>query len=78
MILLAVMIFGPVVFIGGYRLGVGDRPQVPSVRCHAYEGIVKDVMEKNKIIHRLEKRIFQLKRANRNLRLRVNARKEQS
>ena len=37
-------------------------------RCHAYEAFIKDWVKKNQVIHRLETRIFRLKRANRNLR----------
>lgn len=40
----------------------------PPARCHAYEYIIKDWLAKNRVIHRLERRICQLKRANRNLR----------
>jgi hypothetical protein len=47
--------------------------EIKSSRCHAYDGIIKDWQEKDRIIHRLEKRIFRLKRANRNLREIVRA-----
>jgi hypothetical protein len=33
-----------------------------------YRAYIQDWLEKNRIIHRLEKRVCQLKRANRNLR----------
>ena len=39
-----------------------------TIRCHIHERILDDWLEKNRIIHRLEKRVCQLKRANRNLR----------
>lgn len=64
-------LLGAVLFYAGYERGksVARKERVvPVTRCHAYEGIITDWMKKDRVIHRLETRIFRLKRANRNLR----------
>ena len=72
-------LLGIVLFYAGYERGksVARKERVvPVTRCHAYEGIITDWMKKNQLIHRLETRIFRLKRANRNLRANVRYKNE--
>lgn len=63
-----------VIMLGGYlalfiwTVWPVRKPPSPHVHCHAHERIIKDLLAKNMLIHRLETRIHRLKRANRNLR----------
>jgi hypothetical protein len=59
----------------GYNRGIKQATTV-NVRC-SNQYMFEDWVKKNRIIHKLEKRIFRLKRANRNLREEVRRNEKQ-